>query len=360
MAAGKHFSLGFDQNGDLYGWGRRLNLGISEGGDYHHPTRLSQIKAKCVSLAAGDEHVLLLTERSNNETSTNSGEMTELVDDGLIIMEAATMGETIIEQALTKTVDKLDDDEEKSQNNEEAGYLAKSMSVAMNMLPTHVISAISATSSGISGTLSTAERLITSISQLVSKKRNQLSLIEDESIGLAGGPVALTELWGWGRNGANQLGTGDGFDHVEPVKMASLSTKGLIGIYATKTLSMALSSTWDVHYWGGDNIKGIVKMNGPIYDIVAPYALIETPDRLGRCVKIGSEEDEETSSTGQRVIHALLNEQYYCSETSLLYQSVFEMSRLSRHFSRSLSILRRAIVRPLLHDFQTQQVILIL
>ena len=33
------------------------------------------------------------------------------------------------------------------------------------------------------------------------------------------------------------------------------------------------------------------------------------------------------------------------------------MARLSRHFSRNLSILRRTIVRPLLHDFQTQQVI---
>ena len=39
------------------------------------------------------------------------------------------------------------------------------------------------------------------------------------------GPCALTELWSWGHNGFNQLGTNDEIDHIEPIKLNSLSTK---------------------------------------------------------------------------------------------------------------------------------------
>ena len=37
----------------------------------------------------------------------------------------------------------------------------------------------------------------------------------DSSIGLPDGPCALTELWSWGHNGLNQLGTNDEIDHIE-------------------------------------------------------------------------------------------------------------------------------------------------
>ena len=75
----------------------------------------------------------------------------------------------------------------------------------------------------------------------------------DSSIGLPDGPCALTELWSWGHNGLNQLGTNDEIDHIEPIKLNSLSTKGLIKIFAKENLSFAISSTYDIHVWGDGN-----------------------------------------------------------------------------------------------------------
>ena len=83
----------------------------------------------------------------------------------------------------------------------------------------------------------------------------------DSSIGLPDGPCALTELWSWGHNGLNQLGTNDEIDHIEPTKLNSLSTKGLIKIFAKENLSFAISSTYDIHVWGDGNCvtKVIIK-----------------------------------------------------------------------------------------------------
>ena len=81
----------------------------------------------------------------------------------------------------------------------------------------------------------------------------------DSSIGLPDGPCALTELWSWGHNGLNQLGTNDEIDHIEPIKLNSLSTKGLIKIFAKENLSFAISSTYDIHVWGDGNC--VTKVN---------------------------------------------------------------------------------------------------
>ena len=46
------------------------------------------------------------------------------------------------------------------------------------------------------------------ISEMIVNNQKMINIQIDESIGLKGGPCALTELWSWGRNGQNQLGTG--------------------------------------------------------------------------------------------------------------------------------------------------------
>ena len=60
------------------------------------------------------------------------------------------------------------------------------------------------------GTLSTAERLVGAISEMIVNNQKLINIQIDQSIGLKEGPCALTELWSWGRNGQNQLGTGRG------------------------------------------------------------------------------------------------------------------------------------------------------
>ena len=94
-----------------------------------------------------------------------------------------------------------------------------------------ISSTISTTASGISSTLSTAERVASAITNAVYHKqaKHTFNLANSKgAIGIPEGPCALTELWAWGRNGQNQLGTNDQRDHVQPIKLVNLSTKGLI------------------------------------------------------------------------------------------------------------------------------------
>lgn len=234
----------------MYGWGRKAFLGVLDEGNYYRPEKLKF--EKCLKIAAGAEHILLLAEKAEkNETVL----LDQSIDDTLIITEAAK-GETILEEALVKTVQIEEKTEKKVEQNSLSKNLVKSVNwigqSTINMLPSHVTnvisSTISLTGSGISGTLSTAERLVSAISELINQKSIEFQI--DDSIGLPGGPCALTELWSWGRNSENQLGSGDGIDHIEPLKMTNLSTKGLIAVFAKDDLSLAISSTWDVHMWG--------------------------------------------------------------------------------------------------------------
>ena len=62
---------------------------------------------------------------------------------------------------------------------------------------------------------------------------------------------------------------GDGFDHVEPIKMSNLSTKGLIAVYAKGSLSIAMSSTWDIHCWGNDEQGNFQTRFNSIFSIIS-------------------------------------------------------------------------------------------
>ena len=97
----------------------------------------------------------------------------------------------------------------------------------------------------------------------------------DSSIGLPDGPCALTELWSWGHNGLNQLGTNDEIDHIEPIKLNSLSTKGLIKIFAKENLSFAISSTYDIHVWGDGHCVTKVKIS--VFEIFHKNDFCVTP-----------------------------------------------------------------------------------
>ena len=97
----------------------------------------------------------------------------------------------------------------------------------------------------------------------------------DSSIGLPDGPCALTELWSWGHNGLNQLGTNDEIDHIEPIKLNSLSTKGLIKIFAKENLSFAISSTYDIHVWGDGHCVTKVKIS--VFEIFHKNDFCGTP-----------------------------------------------------------------------------------
>ena len=103
-------------------------------------------------------------------------------------------GETILEEALVKTVqieEKTEKKEDKEQNSLSKN-LVKSVNwigqSTINMLPSPVSnvisSTISLTGSGISGTLSTAERLVSAISELINQKSIEFQI--DDSIGLPG------------------------------------------------------------------------------------------------------------------------------------------------------------------------------
>ena len=52
---------------NLYGWGRKAFLGVLDEGNYYRPEKLKF--EKCLKIAAGAEHILLLAEKADkNET----------------------------------------------------------------------------------------------------------------------------------------------------------------------------------------------------------------------------------------------------------------------------------------------------
>ena len=153
----------------------------------------------------------------------------------------------------------------------------------------------------------------------------------DSSIGLPDGPCALTELWSWGHNGLNQLGTNDEIDHIEPIKLNSLSTKGLIKIFAKENLSFAISSTYDIHVWGDGNCvtkvtpsktisigsNWIFQLNTqfPAYDISPPMILTESADRLGEVLKVSGSKSVQSECI-KRLIPDLVRRRRFGASSS--------------------------------------------
>ena len=133
----------------------------------------------------------------------------------------------------------------------------------------------------------------------------------DSSIGLPDGPCALTELWSWGHNGLNQLGTNDEIDHIEPIKLNSLSTKGLIKIFAKENLSFAISSTYDIHVWGDGNcVTKVIRSRIVLTQVI--LFLKSMSERVGHTTTLESYDMTHISIVSKSIKYDLIEIQSRC------------------------------------------------